>query len=313
MKYLITGVSGFVARHFIDYASSADPEASFLGLDLKPPRYRYDHAFSEVKLLDIAALEREVGAFKPDYIVHLASFSSVARSWERPRESFANNTSIFLNLVEAIRDRGLPTRVLSVGSSEEYGVVDPDHLPLREDHRLNPISPYAVARVAQEQLSRIYARSYGLDIVITRSFNHVGVGQEPVFAIPSLVKQFVEWKMPGTLELQVGDTAIVRDFLDVRDVARAYYLLLKEGESGEVYNVCGGAGHSIADVIRMIGGIAGKDYREVVDPTRVRPNDNRAIIGSFDKIKARTAWQPEIGLEESLLAIYRSLEEGAHP
>ncbi len=277
---------------------------------MRQPLYRYKHRFAEVNLLDTSALEREIKPFGPDYIVHLASFSSVAKSWERPRESFANNTSIFLNLMEAVRALGMPVRVLSVGSSEEYGPVELSDLPLGEGDPLNPISPYAVARVAQEQLSRLYARSYDLDVVITRSFNHVGVGQEPIFAIPSLVKQFADWRGAGPLELLVGDTSIVRDFLDVRDVARAYYLLLKHGESGEVYNVCGGAGHSIAEIIRMIGRIAEKDYREVIDQGRIRPNDNHDIVGSYDKIRIRTGWKPEIGLEESLRDIYRSFMEG---
>jgi len=208
----------------------------------------------------------------------------------------------------SVRKNGLTPRILSVGSSEEYGIVGEDSLPLTEESRLNPVSPYAVARIAQEQLSLIYAKSYGLDIVITRSFNHLGTGQEPFFAIPSIAKQFAAASGGKPVELKVGNISIVRDFLDVRDVARAYYLLLEGGESGEIYNVCSGVGHTIEDIIRMLGECSGKKYITEVDPGKVRPNDNKAIVGDHSKLERRTGWRPTIGIKESLSAIYKDFE-----
>lgn len=309
MRYFITGVSGFVARHFIAHTLEVEEDPIILGVDLHPPRYPYLHDFRALNLLDIDALRRMLCEFSPDFIVHLASFSSVARSWDRPLECFSNNTNIFLNLLEVVRTERISTRILSVGSSEEYGAVDAPSLPLREEHPLHPISPYAVARVAQEQLSEIYAHSYGLDIVMTRSFNHVGVGQEPIFAIPSLVKQFHDGAVGGRLPLKVGDVSIVRDFLDVRDVVRAYRLLLKNGNSGEVYNVCKGEGRSILDIIQLISELSGKEYLLSQDPSRIRPNDNRVIIGDHSRITNRTNWEPMIDIGESLKDIYSSFQE----
>jgi GDP-4-dehydro-6-deoxy-D-mannose reductase len=310
-KYLITGVSGFVARHFIDLLEKVEDDADVLGIDIAAPRYAYGHAFSAVDMLDYGSLERAIVGYSPDFVLHLASFSSVARSWERPAECFSNNTNIFLNLAEAVRKRGSKPRILSIGSSEEYGIVDARDIPLREDNRLNPISPYAIARYAQEQLSLIYARSYGMEIIITRSFNHLGPGQEPIFAIPSIAKQFAEAPSGGIVELRVGDISVVRDFLDVRDVVKAYYTLLHDGERGEIYNVCGGKGHSISDIIEMLGRISGKAYRTVVDPSRVRPNDNMVIVGDNAKIRGRFGWAPERDLKQSLLDIYAEFQSRA--
>jgi len=311
MKYLLTGVSGFVARHMIDHISSQDPSPAILGVDMAEPPYRFPYEFSKVNLLDQDKLREEIGRFRPDRIVHLASFSSVGRSWEQPALCFSNNTNIFLNLLDAVRASSLSPRILSVGSSEEYGAVDEGDLPLSEASRLNPISPYAVARVAQEQLSVIYAKSFGLDIVITRSFNHVGVGQEPIFAIPSIAKQFAEAPNGGMVELHVGDASIIRDFLDVRDVARAYSLLLVKGMRGEIYNVCGGMGYSIEAIIKMLAEISGKRYTLIVDPARVRPSDNRKIIGDHSKLTELTGWKPSIRIEESLHSIYEHFREKA--
>jgi GDP-4-dehydro-6-deoxy-D-mannose reductase len=308
---LITGVSGFVARHFIDLLDRVEDGADVLGIDIAPPKYDFGHAFSAVNMLDYGSLERTIVGYSPDFVLHLASFSSVARSWERPAECFSNNTNIFLNLVEAVRKSGLKPRILSIGSSEEYGIVDARDIPLREDNRLNPISPYAIARYAQEQLSLIYAMSYGMEIVLTRSFNHLGPGQEPIFAIPSIAKQFAEAPSGGIVELRVGDISVVRDFLDVRDVVKSYYTLLHKGERGEIYNVCGGKGHSISDIIEMLGRISGKSYRTVVDPSRVRPNDNMIIVGDNAKIRGRFGWEPERDLRQSLLDIYAEFESRA--
>lgn len=304
MKYLITGCSGFVAKHLVDYIVNEDPRAMIFGLDMKQPSYLFAHTFSQVNLLDYAQLENTICEFGPDYILHLASFSSVGKSWEKPKECFANNTSIFLNLAEVVRINKLNTRILSIGSSEEYGIVDKKDIPIVETQPLEPISPYAIARTAQEQLSVLYAESYNIDVVITRSFNHVGPGQEPIFAVPSIVRQFVICPSNKTCNLATGNTDIVRDFLDVRDVVKAYYSLLKKGRRGAVYNICSGNGHSIAEVIDMISKISGKPYTLSKDPTLVRPNDNPIIIGSSKKLQNETGWKPLIPLYQSLEDIY---------
>jgi GDP-4-dehydro-6-deoxy-D-mannose reductase len=236
--------------------------------------------------------------------VHLASFSSVGFSWTDPVESFRNNTNIFLNVLEGVRRDAPTARILSVGSSEEYGLVAEADLPLVETTPLHPLSPYAVARVAQEHLGEVYARGYGLDIVATRSFNHVGAGQSPQFVVSALGKQFAELARGRRDRLEVGTTSVVRDFLDVRDVVTAYTGLLDRGTRGEVFNICSGRGTSIAGVIEMFAQIAGVTPRIEIDPTKVRPVENDRVIGSHAKLTAAIGWRPTIGLADSLRAIY---------
>ncbi len=309
-KYLITGFSGFVSKHFVEYLNSLQIQCKILGIDLIEPDFEYrcfqnvHCTFNKANLLDSGQTENIIQSFHPDYILHLASFSSVAFSWKNPVASFYNNTNIFLNLVEQVRKMHMKCRILSVGSSEEYGNVSPDHMPLVEDHHLDPISPYAVARVSQEMLSRVYVDGFGMDIMMTRSFNHIGPGQKEIFVISSFAKHLVEIKVKNLRpELVTGDTSIVRDFLDVRDVVKAYYGLFKKGRKGEVYNVCSGNGISLHDVISRLVRILNMEIDITTDPDLVRPSDNKVIIGSNGKLKTVTGWSPQIGFEKSLTDI----------
>ena len=224
-KILITGLSGFVAKHFLDYLENSHIRIQVLGLDIQPisivSDFKYiDFSYACVDLLQEEDIERILFQFQPEYILHLASYSSVAFSWKNPILSFQNNVNIFLNLLEVIRKYSLGTRILSIGSSEEYGNINTSDIPLKETSRLDPLSPYAVARVSQEMLSRLYANSYNQDIVMTRSFNHIGPGQSDVFVVSSFVRRALEAKLAGeqNIKLTVGNIDIIRDFLDVRDV-----------------------------------------------------------------------------------------------
>ncbi|MBM4315634.1 MAG: NAD-dependent epimerase/dehydratase family protein, partial [Deltaproteobacteria bacterium] len=202
-KYLITGYSGFVSRHFLEYLDKNEAHASIKGLDVQNPEFpqspyrqiRVD--FEKIDLLDHGRVENIIFNFQPDYIVHLASYSSVSFSWKEPILSFQNNMNIYLNLLESVRKLNLPARILSIGSSEEYGNVDEKSLPLTEAHRPSPVSPYAVARVSQEMISKVYVDGYGLDIVMTRSFNHIGPFQRDLFVGSSFARQLVEIKKRG--------------------------------------------------------------------------------------------------------------------
>ena len=307
-KFLITGSSGFVSKHFLDYLESLSEHSSVMGIDLHTPEFdvtkfhRVECKFESLDLLDKDAMQNIIYQYQPSYILHLAAYSSVSFSWKNPILSFQNNTNIFLNLIEAVRTLGLKTRILSVGSSEEYGNVSEKDIPLREDMPLSPVSPYAVARISQEMLSQIYAKGYNIDVVITRSFNHVGPGQKDVFAISSFAKQVAEASLKRAQKVTVttGDLRIIRDFTDVRDVVRAYYGLLKKGESGEIYNVCSGQGSSLSEILSKIGNVAAVEIEHIVDPKLVRPQDNRVIIGSNEKIKQSLGWNLEIPLATSL-------------
>lgn len=310
-KFLVTGVSGFVGRYFLDYLEQQAIRSLVLGIDVhddeyNPPRTWVEKQFFSIDLLNRDDLENILHSFQPEYVVHLASFSSVSYSWKNPVSSFQNNTNIFLNLVDSIRKLNLHTRVLSIGSSEEYGNVNPDDLPLMENHLLDPVSPYAVARFAQEQLSKVYCMGYGLDVVMTRSFNHIGPGQRDLFVVSSFAKQIAEIKkLGGSGEIIVGDITIVRDFLDVRDVISAYYGLLINGKKGEVYNVCSESGYALEAIIFELADISGVKVTTRVNSDFIRPSDNAVIIGSNAKINSEIGWKPKISIRKSLEDIFK--------
>ncbi len=308
-RLVITGFSGFVARHFVEYLYNNKLEYEVLGLDINEPAFSLSDfsdiltmSFKKANLLDKEAVRDCIKEFKPDYILHLASFSSVGYSWEHPADCFSNNTNIFLNVTEAVREFVPQCRILSVGSSEEYGNVTEDKLPLKEDLHLVPVNPYAVARISQEMMGKVFADSFGMNIVFTRSFNHMGPYQDQRFVIPSFVKRVLDVANSGKAEgeIETGDITIVRDFVDVRDVVRAYYLLLTEGNSGEIYNICRGEGTTLLAIVDEIADILGVKITCKVNPDFVRPDDNRVVIGSYEKIKRDLGWEPEISTRETL-------------
>lgn len=310
-RMLITGFSGFVSRHFLNYLVENNLSYEVLGVDVNPPKFAMEDyaptlamSFEQVNLLDKEAVEDMIATFRPDYILHLASFSSVAYSWQHPADCFMNNTSIFLNVTEALRKHDLcDCRLLSVGSSEEYGDVKKEELPLQEDMPLVPVNPYAVARVSQEMMAKVLADSFGMQIMLTRSFNHMGPFQDERFVIPSFVRRILDIAESGAKsgEIETGDTSIVRDFVDVRDVVRAYYRLLLDGKAGEVYNICGEKGVSLAEVVDQIADIVGVSVTTRVNPDFVRPGDNQVVIGSAEKIRQDIGWTAEIPLRQTLM------------
>jgi GDP-4-dehydro-6-deoxy-D-mannose reductase len=290
---------------------SIKDHCTVLGVDVNSPafdqtKYRYIHcSFQIVDLLNRKQVDNILYNFQPDYILHLASYSSVAYSWKNPVSAFVNNSNIFLNLIDQVRVLNLRCRILSVGSSEEYGKIDLEALPLHEELATHPTSPYAVARVTQEMLSQIYAEGYGIDVVLTRSFNHIGPGQKAIFAISSFAKKLVEIQtnLGNQRKISVGNIEVVRDFVDVRDVVRAYYLLFQNGKKGEVYNICSGKGHSLRDILTKMMATLDLKVEFTVDSQLIRPGENKIVIGSNNKIKNEVGWEPTIAFEKSLIDI----------
>ena len=311
MRLLITGFTGFVSQHFLELLNTEEPGSVVLGIDKNNPDFNFSDysnltiSFENIDLLNRSATDKTIDSFQPEYILHLASVSSVAQSWHTPLDSFVNNTNIFLNLVEHIRIQNSKCRILSVGSSEEFGEVTEKELPLTEEHPLKPVSPYAVARVSQEMLSKIYADGFSLDIIMTRSFNHIGPGQRDVFVVSSFAKQLVHLAKNKESEKKIttGNLSVIRDFVDVRDVVRAYYLLFKNGRRGEVYNICSGKGIVLKDIISKMSALLGIKVETAVNPELIRPNENKKVIGSYQKIKDELGWEPEIEIEKSLADI----------
>lgn len=310
-RYLLTGAAGFVGRHFLRRLAKVAPGTAVLGLDLTAladqENFDLDLRMEDVDLLETPTVYKLIERFEPTRVLHLASFSSVAYSWQHPTECLLNNTNIFLNVIEAIRTIDLPARILSVGSSEEYGNAPPETMPLKESCPLDPLSPYAVARVSQEMLSKIYVEGYGLDIVITRSFNHIGPSQSSRFVLPSFIAQILDGQARGDdpVRIRTGNLEIVRDFTDVRDVVRAYLSLFDKGRRGEVYNVCSGVGHTLKSLVERIAAHVGVTVEPQIDPTLIRPSDNAVLFGSNEKLREHTGWAPQISLDQTLADMIR--------
>lgn len=309
-KILITGISGFVGRYFVDCLRENPGRFEIHGIarSKQPEVFFSDRTSSEIKIFyhqaDVtnSALVRSIiDEVRPDQILHLAAQSSVAESWISPAPSFMNNVSGFLNILEAVRQSSSIPRILSIGSAEQYGYVSEGDLPLKEDYPLNPANPYAAGRVAQEHLAMVYHEGYGLDICCTRSFNHCGPGQSDRFVASSIARQFARIAQ-GRQDnvIRIGNGSIVRDFLDVRDVVRAYSLLLEKGASGQVYNVCSGHGHTIRELVTMLAEIRKGKIQIVEESRKMRSRDIPCLIGSNGKVQAAVDWQPEIPLAKSL-------------
>ncbi|MBP6431254.1 MAG: GDP-mannose 4,6-dehydratase [Ferruginibacter sp.] len=306
-KYLITGASGFVAQHFLNLLEVKQKDVIVLGVDVNKPEvlvtYKFvNYQFKQLNLLDKDAVHDLLLNFEPNYILHLASYSSVAYSWKNPVEAFANNSTIFLNLVDEVRILNLKSRILSVGSSEEYGNITKEDLPVTELVEPKPNSPYAVARLSQEMMSKIYTNYYNVDIVMTRSFNHIGPGQKDIFVISSFAKKLTDIKKQVVKadKIVVGNIALVRDFVDVRDVVKAYLLLFEKGVKGQVYNICSGIGNSLESILTKMIKSLNLSIEIEIDNDLIRPNDIQKMIGSNNKLANETGWSVEYDLDRSI-------------
>jgi GDP-4-dehydro-6-deoxy-D-mannose reductase len=255
----------------------------------------------EADLDEPAAAAAVLDAVRPDRIVHLAGQSSVHLSWLDPGGTLRTNVLGIVHVLDAARDRGLRPAVLVVGSAEEYGMVDPSEIPLRETTPLRPSSPYAVSKVAQGALALLYGPAGGMRVVLTRTFHHTGPGRGEAFAESSFARQLAEVeKGLRPPVLQVGNLGAVRDYADVRDVVRAYWALLENGEAGGVYNVCSGRGRPIRDLLELLLAASGARVEVRVDPARLRPSDVPVLVGDPARLRAATGWEPAIPLERTL-------------
>ena len=298
-KYLITGASGFVGKYFVEYLRKNEPFCEILGVDRNASLKN-----SNIDLNNICDVNAVICDFKPDYILHLASMSSVGQSWQEPGVCLKNNLNIMLNLLEVVRINNLKSRILAVGSSEEYG---DGIIPFKEDMPLHPKNPYAIAKVWQEMACSLYAKNFGVDVVMTRSFNHIGPGQSDRFVIPSFVKQLVAISDGVENKLHVGNIDVERDFTDVRDVVDAYYKLLHNGKNGEVYNVCSGQAYKLKDIISVAENILKIKANVVVDENLLRPNDVMCIRGNNSKL-CGLGWKVSFNLRQTVEDIIKGMK-----
>jgi GDP-4-dehydro-6-deoxy-D-mannose reductase len=266
-------------------------------------------AGSGVDVTDGATVVSAIGAARPDAVYHLAAQSSVSSSWEDPAATFAVNTIGTLNVLEAVRQVAPAARVLVVSSVEVYGIVAPADLPITEVAPLRPATPYAASKAAAEMAAIQAHVGWGLDVIRARPFSHTGPGQAPRFFVANMAQQIVRAAATGMTELRTGNLALGRDISDVRDIVRAYRLLVERGAGGEVYNICSGRSVTLDEVVGLLLALNGTDLTVATDPGRLRPVDMPDLRGDAGRLRAATGWEAEYPLDQTLadvLAYWRS-------
>lgn len=303
MKALIIGAAGFVGSYLIQHLSDTydwEIHATKLSSETFDAS---DIRIHDLDIMNTVEIEILLKKLRPDYIFHLAAQSSVALSWKNPALTVDINIKGTLNILDTIRNiPGYSPKILLIGSGEEYGYILPDETPINEQVIPRPGNIYAATKACQNMLGSIYSRAYGLHLIMVRAFNHIGPNQAPIFVVSDFCRQVAEIEAgikPPVM--RVGNLQAKRDFTDVRDVVRAYGLLIQKGQAGETYNI--GSGHAIAiqELLDKILSLSEKNISVELDTARLRPADIPVIEADIQKIQQLTAWKPEISLKQTLL------------
>lgn len=303
MRAFITGVGGFAGGHLSDYVLE-QTDWQVTGCVL--PGWDCSHldrrvACLELDLRDRMAVRATLDQLAPDVIFHLAAQAFVPVSWQDPWDTLENNIRAETNILDGLVKLGAKPRVMVVGSNEEYGLVQPQDLPLREDSPLRTNSPYAVSKVAQDLLGLSYFLSYTLPVVRVRPFNHIGPRQSEGFVAPAFAKQIalIEAGRQAPV-IRVGNLSAQRDFTDVRDTVRAYYLVVTKGQPGEVYNIGSGRPRTVQSLLETMLSLSATQIRVEFDPERMRPSDTPVVYCDAEKLRDATGWTPSIPFEQTL-------------
>jgi len=300
VKALITGAAGFVGRHLTDHLESHGDEVVGVDRERGPD------------LLDADGWKTLLDDLRPDAVYHLGGFSDVGGSWNTPNETFRVNAEGTLNVLQGCVHAGV-RRVLAVSSADVYGRVTLSELPLNEDNPLRPVSPYAASKIAADYLALQAHLGYGLEVMRVRAFNHLGTGQTNRFVAPALAERIALNELEGGEEVPVGNLTPRRDFTDVRDVVRAYRLLIEHGEPGEAYNVCSGHDIAISELADRLVAMARREMRLEGDPSLQRPVDVPVLRGDYARLNKATGWEPEINLDQTLSDLLEEWRERVGP
>jgi GDP-4-dehydro-6-deoxy-D-mannose reductase len=307
MRALITGITGFAGSHLAEYLLAEHPDVEVFGLYRWRSRMEnIEHLGNQVQLLecdlrDYTSVHRALEKSRPDFIFHLAAQSFVPASWTAPTETLTSNIVGQTNIFEGVRALGLDPAIQIACSSEQYGLVHPHETPIKETNPLRPLSPYAVSKVAQDFLGYQYFQSYGIRVIRTRDFNHTGPRRGQVFVTSNFCSQVAAIEN-GLQEpvIRVGNLDAIRDFTDVRDMVRAYWLAVTKATPGEVYNIATGNGIHIRELLDRILAQSKVEVKVEIDPERLRPSDVEILIGDSSKFRADTGWEPRIPFEKTL-------------
>jgi len=308
MRFLITGITGFAGRHLTARLLSDGHEVfGITRRALTPaehgarlPNVPPDH-LSVASLSDAPRIAEVIRQARPDGVFHLAARTTVPASFADPEETYRTNLFGSLHVFAAVHSAAARCRIVWVGSSEAYGQVDPNDLPITETSPFRPLSPYAVSKAAADLAAYQWSRTHGLDVVRVRPFNHTGPGQAPHFVCADFARQVIAVERTAQPpRIEVGNLDVVRDFSDVRDVVRAYLAAWKRGQAGEAYNVCSGVARTPRDILDTLIRLSGVSVTVVVQAERQRTVDVPALVGSAAKLHAATGWSPAIPWEQTL-------------
>jgi len=310
MRIVITGIAGFTGIHLAQYILSRNNESQeveLYGIDIAGNGSEGVKPFLEdVKFLNCDMLKKEevketIDEIRPDKIFHLAGLTFQANPREFSERFYTTNVFGTINLLEAVRELRIDPIIHIACSSAEYGLVSENENPVKETNPLRPLSAYGISKLAQDMVGYQYHKNYGLKIVRTRAFNITGPGERENFVCSGFARQIalIE-KGKQEQAIHVGNLEAKRDFVDIRDVVRAYWLTSEKGIWGEVYNICSGKAYSIGEILKILLQMARENIVIRKDPERMRISDIPAQVGSFEKIHKQTGWEPIIPLEETL-------------
>lgn len=306
MKILITGITGFVGSHMAEYLLKRKDCEIYGIARWRSSTENIDAIKNKIKMVecdlrDLVSTLKAIKTVRPEKIFHLAAQSFVPASWHSPQETIITNTIGQLNIFEACRSAGIDPVIQIACSSEEYGLVLKDEIPIKETNPLRPLSPYAVSKIAQDFLGYQYFKSYDMKIIRTRGFNHTGPRRGEVFVTSTFCKQIAEIeKSKKEPIIYAGNLEAKRDFTDVRDMVRAYWLAAEKCIPGEVYNICSGKAWSIKNVIDILLSMTSVKVEIKKDPARIRPSDVPVLLGDNSKFVKQTGWSPEIPFEKTM-------------
>ena len=298
MKVLITGIDGFVAGYLSEYLLKNDYDV--YGTTIKESYKNARIKILKMNLLDVGNVNNVIKNISPDMIFHLAGQSAVGLSWQKPVLTIDVNVNGTLNLLEAVKNSNVNSKILIVGSSDQYGIIKPENCPIKETQPQIPQSPYGISKKTQEEIGKLYVKAYNMNIIFVRAFNHIGARQSENFVVPDFASKIVKIEKGANPVLKVGNLDALRDFTDVRDIVRGYVMLLENGNIGESYNIGSGNVVKVKDILEKLVSLSNKEIKIEIDKEKFRPVDVPIVQCDNAKIRKDTEWIPEISIDETL-------------